>query len=177
SPPGPSPILPRREARKVSRSARRALRSPRAVPPDTAGLRAAGAAEFRVRRRDAVRVAPRADPLDPEAPAADSQAVLQPEPADSGAAHPVPPEHDERRARGAPRGGAAAARSAVLRADSQPGARDDAARDRPEEPEDAARVGVEPARIQRTPPARPRKPPRLQPARRGASARAPAPAR
>ena len=34
------------------------------------------------------------------------EAVLQPEPADPGAAHPVAPQHDERRARGAARVGA-----------------------------------------------------------------------
>ena len=66
-------------------------------------LRAAGAAELRVRGRDAVRVAPRAAPLDPQAADADPQAVLQSEPADPGAAHPVAPEHDQRGARGARR--------------------------------------------------------------------------
>ena len=46
--------------------------------------------------------------------------------------------------------------SALLRADSQPGARDDAARHRGQEPEDAGRVDVEPARLRRTAGARAR---------------------
>src|SRR6185503_16422769 len=46
-------------------------------------------------------------------------------------------------------GVAARARPAVLRADSQPGDRNDAARHRGQESEDAARIGVEPARVQR----------------------------
>ena len=49
-----------------------------------------------------------AAPVDPQAAAADPEAVLQPEPADPGAAHPVAAEHDERRARGAARSGAPA---------------------------------------------------------------------
>src|SRR4029077_14066886 len=123
------------EAREVPRSARRPIGSARAVPQGAARVRAAGAAELRVRGRDAVRVAPRADPLDPEAAAADPEAALQPEPVDSGAAHPRAAEHEERRARGAPGSDAPTARSAVLRADSQSRHRDDPARDRGEEPE------------------------------------------
>ena len=103
-----------------------------------------------------------AAPVDPPAAAADPQAVLQPESADPGAAHPVAPEHDERRARGAARSGAAAMRPAVLRADPQPRPRDDAARHRGQEPEDARRVADEPPRVQRAARARARKRRRLQ---------------
>ena len=49
---------------------------------------------YRVRRRDAVRVAPRAAPLHPAAAAADPEAVLQPQPADPGVEHPVAAEHE-----------------------------------------------------------------------------------
>src|SRR5258706_8270959 len=108
--------------------------------------------------------------MDAQAAAADPEAVLQSEPADPGAAHSVAPEHDERGARGAPGSNAAADGSAVLRADSQPRHRDDAARDRGEEPEDASRVGVEPARVQRAARTRPRERRRLQAdGRRGTS--------
>ena len=54
-----------------------------------------------------------ADPVDPQAADAAAQAAFQPEPADSGAPHPVAPEHDQRGARRAARGGAAADGSAV----------------------------------------------------------------
>src|SRR5262249_48634002 len=94
------------------------------------------------------------------------ETVLQPEPADSGAPHSITPEHDERRARGTTGSGAAATRSALLRADPQPRARDDAARHRREEPQDAARIGVEPTRVQRAARARPRERRRLQAGRR-----------
>src|SRR5262249_19390007 len=127
-----------------------------------AAVRTAAAAELRVRGRDAVRVAPRAGALDAEAAPANPEAVLQSEPPDPGAEHPGAPEHDERGARSAPRGDATADGSAVLRADSQPRHRDDPARDRGEEPEDAARVGIEPPGVQRTPRPRPRKRRRLQ---------------
>ena len=65
---------------------------------DPTGVRAARAAELRLRGCDAVRVAPRPDSVDPQAAAAAPQAAVQSEPADSGIAHPVEAEHDERRA-------------------------------------------------------------------------------
>ena len=101
------------------------------------------------------------NPLVPPAAAADLEAVLQPEPADSGAAHPVAAEHDQRRAGiGAP-----SPRSAVLRADPQPRRRNDAAGHRGQEPEDARRVDLQPARVQRAPRARSRASSRTRPAR------------
>ena len=66
---------------------------------------------------------------------------FNPESADPGAAHPVGAQHSQRQARGA--------RRAALRGHAQPRARADAARHRGEEPEDARRVDVEPARLRR----------------------------
>ncbi len=76
------------------------------------------------------------------------EAVLQPEPAHPGAPHPVGAQHPQRQARGA--------RRAALRGHPQPGARADPDRHRGEEPEDAGRVDVEPARLRRAAGARAR---------------------
>ena len=99
--------------------------------------------------------------VDPHAAAADPEAVLQPEPADPGAAHPVAVQHDERRARGDARA-RGRVRPAALRGAAQPGARDDADGHRGQEPEDARRVADEPARVQRAARAGARKRRRLQ---------------
>ena len=145
------------EAREVSRSARRAIRSAGSVQKGDAGLRAAGPAELQLRVGHAVRVAPRHHPVLPKAVSPAAEAVsVQSEPAHSRAEHPGAAEHHVRGAGGAagvvtPRDG-----SAVLRADAQPGPGADADRDRGQEPEDARRIALQPARVQRTPCARAR---------------------
>ena len=62
--------------------------------------------------------------------------------------------------------------SAVLRADPQPGPGADAERDRGQEPEDARRIALQPARVQRTPGARARERRCVQTLGRGAPAAA-----
>ena len=139
----------RRQARKVPGSARRAIRSARAVPARTTAVQPARTSELCVRRRDAVRVASRAAPHHAEDPAADPEAVFQPEPADPGVEHPVAVEHDVRRTRGEARSRPSCVRSAALRSDAQPRAGNDAPRHRSQESQDARRVADEPAGIQR----------------------------
>ena len=118
-----------------------------AVPPRAPG--SARAAEVRVRGHDAVRIDPRRHPADPAPAAAGAEAVLQPEPAHPGAPYPERHQRDQRAAvQGTGR--------ALLRGAPQPRARTDAAGHRDEEPEDAARVDLEPARLRRTPRARAR---------------------
>src|SRR5207245_133212 len=95
------------------------------------------------------------DSVDPEGPPPYSEAVLQPESADSGAAYS-----------GSPECAAAGGRRPAIRSDAQLGRRADAARDRDEEPEDAARIDREPPRVQRTPGPRARERGRLQTNRR-----------
>ena len=149
-----------RQAREVHRSERGPLEPARGVPPrQHAG---AAGAELRVRRRHALRNAPRADPLAARAVPSVPEAAVQSQPADPGAAHPVGAE---------PEGGGAerparAARRAALRGDPQPRRRAHAHRRRGEEPEDAARVDGEPPRFRRAPRARARRRRAVSPRRR-----------
>ena len=123
----------------------------RGVPPRQ-HARAAGA-QLRLRRGHAVRNPPRPDSLAAIAVPPVPQALLQSQPADPGAAHPVGAEPEERRAERPP----GAARRAALRSDSQPGRRADADRHRGQEPEDAARIDGQPPRLRRAPRPRPRR--------------------
>ena len=127
-----------RQAREVSRPARRPLGSGRAV--QTAPHVSARATQLRVRRHDAVRDASRVAALHAQAAPSDSQALLQSEQAHSGPAH--------RRSRSTRSSTAvpAARRDgpALLRGHPQPRDRNHAARDRRPQPEDARRVAVEP---------------------------------
>ena len=111
---------------------------------------------------DAVRHAPRADSLDPPAAAPDPEAVLQPEPADPGAAHPVAAQHDagageaEQLARGP------ALDQLTYEVMHNLVLEDDAHGHRGEEPQDAGRVADQPSRVQRAARARARERRRLQ---------------
>src|SRR5262249_42981028 len=153
-----------------SRSARRSIRSAGSVQKGDAGLRAAGPAELQLRVGHAVRVAPRHHPVLPKAVSPAAQAVsVQSKPAHSRAEHPGASEHHVRGAGSAAGVGAPRDGSAVLRADPQPGPGADADRDRGQEPEDARRIALQPARVQRTPRARTRERRRLQTLGGGAS--------
>src|SRR4029453_3081752 len=139
------------QTREVSRSAWRPIRSAGSVQKGDAGVRAAGPAELQLRVGHAFRVAPRHHPVLPKAVSPAAEAVpVQSEPAHSRAKHPGAAEHDVRRAGGAARVVPPRDGSAVLRADPQPGPRADPDRYRGQEPEDARRIALEPARVQRT---------------------------
>ena len=144
----------------VSRSARRPLGSARSVPALEAP-RCRAPQNFAFEEARSTRPTA-AHPLHPASCSTRPEAVLQSESDHPGAAHSVGAQHAQQ-ARGA--------RCAALRGHAQPRARADAAGHRGQEPQDARRVDVEPARLRRAAGARARGR-RHVPARRGAAAAA-----
>ena len=84
------------QAREVPRPARRPLRSARAVPKAQPAYAPPELPNFAFEDTTLFESHRGAAPVHPPAAAAAPEAVLQPEPADPGAAHPVAAQHDRR---------------------------------------------------------------------------------